>query len=97
MANDVTQLGLVMGAATLINVTHNVRARKDAVPALVASGLMFGGLAVLGELTNKMQLAVAFAWVFLIASLISRGIPLLQSVNTLPESKPATPRKGNND
>lgn len=90
MANDVTQLGLVVGTAAFINVTYSVQRNRDPVPPLVASGIMYGGLAVFGQLSNRFELAIAFAWVFLIASLISRGIPMLQSATAAVTAKPPT-------
>lgn len=88
--NDVTQLGLVVGTAAFINVTYTVQKGRDPVPPLVASGIMFSGLAVFGQLANRFELAIAFAWVFLIASLISRGIPMLQSATAVVTAKPPT-------
>ena len=84
---DVTQLSLVIGSAALINSVANIKENRDAVPPLVASGVMFGTLAVFGELTRKPELSLALAYVFLIASIIMRGIPLIRATNSLANSK----------
>lgn len=79
MSNDATQLSLVVGSAALINTVYAVQKGNDAVVPLVGSGVMFAGLLVVGGLTGKYELSIAFAWVFLIASLVGRGIPLIKS------------------
>ena len=53
MANDVAQLAVIVGTATAINVVSSVQNKRDAVPPLVASGLMFTGLATFGEMSSK--------------------------------------------
>lgn len=90
MASDATQLALVVGTAAVINVVAGVREGKDTVPTAVASGAYFLGLSVLGGLTNRWDIAIAFAWVFLIASLVMRGIPLIRTTTGLTSAD--TPR-----
>lgn len=88
MPNDAVQLSLVVGSAALINTVYAVQKNRDAVVPLVGSGVMFAGLSIVGSLSNKWELPIAFAWVFLIASLIGRGIPLIQSSSALASAKP---------
>jgi len=83
MANDATQLSLVVGSAALINTVYAVQRGNDGVTPLVGAGVMFGGLAIIGGLTNKWELPIAFAWVFLIASLVARGIPIVRASSEL--------------
>lgn len=83
MANDALQLSLVVGTAALVNTVYSIQKKRDAVPPLVASGVLYGGLAALGALTNRYDLSIAFAWVFLLASLVTRGIPLVVTTTTI--------------
>lgn len=83
MANDGLQLALVVGSATLVNTVYAIQKQGDPVPPLVASGVLYAGLTALGGLTGRFDLAIAFAWVFLLASLVTRGIPLIVTTTTL--------------
>lgn len=83
MADDAIQLSLVVGSAALINTVYSIQNKRDPVPPLVASGVMFAGLATVGALSGRYDLAIAFAWVFLLASLVTRGIPLIVTTTTL--------------
>lgn len=89
--SDVTQLTLVVGSAALINSVANVKENRDPVPPIVASGVMLGSLALFGELTRRFDLAIALAYVFLIASIVMRGIPLIRTTTSIARSQaPAT-------
>jgi 4-hydroxybenzoate polyprenyltransferase len=91
MADDALQLGVVVGSAALVNTVYSIQKQRDAVPPLVASGILYGSLMLVGGLTKRFDLAVAFAWVFLLASLVTRGIPLVTTANTLATSGTKTP------
>jgi hypothetical protein len=79
--SDVTQLALITGTSVLINTVAAAQKKKDVVVPIVAGGIGFVGLALFGGLTNRYDVANAFAWVFLIGSLVLRGMPLLQVSN----------------
>jgi len=70
---DVSHLALVCGTAAAINATDAVMTGKEVAPRLVASGLAFVSLTVAGGLMGRYDFAIALAWVFLLASLVSRG------------------------
>jgi uncharacterized membrane protein YgcG len=86
MSDDVTQLALVVGATTLINVSHAASQKTDTVVPIVAGGLTFSGLAVAGGLFKRYELFTALAWLFLISALVFRGGPLLTSGSALVSS-----------
>lgn len=83
MADDATQLGLVVGISTAVNVAYASANGKDAIVPLVAGGVTYVGLSVFGGLTKYYSVAIAVAWVFLLSSLVMRGIPLIQKTSAL--------------
>lgn len=72
-ASDVSQLAVVVGLAAAINASDAVMKGKDVAPRLVASGLSFVALSVAGGLMGRYDFVIALAWVFLLASLVTRG------------------------
>jgi len=84
---DATSVGLLTGTSALINTVYAVQNKRDPIPILVGSGVMFAGLTLVGGLTGKWQLASAFAWVFLIASLLTHGTSLIRTVDGLANAK----------
>lgn len=87
MPNDSMNLALVVGTSALINSTYAISKGNDVVVPLVGSGIMFGGLTLVGALTNKWELPIAFAWVFLLASIVGRGIPLITASSNIAKAK----------
>lgn len=83
MASDASRLALIMGASVMVNTVSSIQRGKDPVTPVVAGGVTFVGLALFGGLTNRYDLSNAIAMVFFIASLIFRGLPLIQKSNLL--------------
>ena len=80
MADDVAQLGLVMGVKALVDVSYAAQTQgKDPIVSLVSNGLLFSGLAIFAGVTKFDRLAIALGYVLLLSALMLRGIPLLES------------------
>jgi hypothetical protein len=85
--SDATTLATVVGTATAINTVYAIQKNRDAAPVLVGSGILFGCLVLTGELTQKWQLAVALAWLFLIGSFFAHGVPAITSLASAASAK----------
>jgi len=83
MNSDLSTLALVSGVTTAINAAYTIQRGGDGVVSVVAGGVAFVALATFGGLVGRMELATALAYVFLVAALFLRGLPLIQSTTTL--------------
>lgn len=83
MNNDVSTLALVSAVTVAINAAYTIQKGGDGVISVVAGGVSFVALATFGGLTGRMELATALAYVFLIAALFIRGLPLITSTSAL--------------
>ncbi|UJQ86509.1 membrane protein [Microbacterium phage LuzDeMundo] len=83
MKSDATQVLLITGVAAAINGVYKVQRKEDAIPSLVATGLVATSLVVFGGLIRRYDLSAALAFVFLMAVLIARGIPMLSTAQGL--------------
>lgn len=79
MRADATQVLLLTGIAALINGVYKTQRKEDAVPSLVATGMVAASLVTFGGIIKRYDLSVALAFVFLMAVMISRGIPMLDT------------------
>lgn len=83
MAANVFQLTTAIGTATAINSAYAIKKNKSVVQVLLANGALLVGLSTAGTLTNRRDIFLALAMLYLFASLITRGTYLLQSVTDL--------------
>lgn len=87
MNGDVSHLALVSGVTVAINAVSAINRGKEPIVSIVGGGVAFVGLAVFGGLTGRMELATAVAYVFLIAALVLRGLPLIRTSTALASQK----------
>lgn len=83
MDTDVSHLALVSGVMVAINTVSAMKAGKEPIVPVIAGGLSFVSLAIVGGLLNRMDLATAIAYVFLVSSLFLRGVPLIRATTDL--------------
>lgn len=77
---DNSTLGLALGVKALVDVTYSAQvAGKDPVVSLVANGILFASLAIFAGVTKFNALVNALAVVLLLAALVFRGAPMLNS------------------
>ena len=83
--SDLTKLGATLGAATAINTSYQISKGVDPVPSLVTAGIFFGLLAGAGSLfgAGGQRVAKYFGYLILLAVILGRGYPLLQSITKL--------------
>lgn len=89
MKSDATQVLLLTGIAALINGVYKAQRKEDAIPSLVATGMVAVSLVTFGGIIKRYDLSTALAFVFLMAVLISRGIPMLDTATGLISSRKA--------
>ncbi len=87
MAGSVLSLGLVSGLATTINTTYAIKKGNNAVTPLLAGGVQYVCLSVLGGLTGRYDVATALAWLFLVAAIINHLAPLIDTTTSLVNPK----------
>lgn len=90
MRSDATQVLLLTGTAAAINGVYKTQRKEDAVPSLVATGLVTASLVIFGGLIKRYDLSTALAFVFLMAVLIARGVPMMDTASKLITSPKAT-------
>jgi len=83
MNGNASHLALVCGVTIAINTVASIASGKEAIVTVVAGGTAFVGLAMLGGLTGRYDLATAVAYVFLVAAIIMRGLPIIKTTTTL--------------
>jgi hypothetical protein len=95
--SDIGKIGGAIGAATAINTSYQISKGVDPVPSLVAAGIFFGLLAGAGSLFGDggKRVAKYFAYLILLAVVLGRGYPLLQSITKLTAGLTVTPTKTN--
>ena len=86
MSKDLSQLGLIVGTTAALNLVHGSTKGKDLTTIGVASAVAYVALATVGGITGRWELPIAAAWVFLIAALVFRGLPLIQVQTELAKS-----------
>lgn len=80
---DISHLALICGVSTAINAVATMKAGNDPIVPVIAGGLSFVSLSIVGGLLNRMDLATAVAYVFLVSSLFLRGVPLVRTTTDL--------------
>lgn len=93
MAGSVLSLAMVSGTATVINTTYAVKKGNNAVTPLLAGGLQYVALSVVGGLTGRYDVATALAWLFLVAAIINHLAPLIDTTNAVVKSTQKKPKK----
>lgn len=86
MAGSVLSLGMVSGSATIINTVYAMKKGENAVTPLLAGGLQYVALSVVGGLTGRYDLATAIAWLFLVGAIINHLGPLIDTTNAVVSS-----------
>lgn len=81
-AGTVTALfGVTAGVSTFYQVSKS----RDPFPVLMATGLAYGGTALVGQFLDW-QLAAAIAAVICIGVVVFRGVPIIQGAQKLIDS-----------
>jgi hypothetical protein len=95
--SDLGKLGGALGAATAINTSYQISKGVDPVPSIVTAGIFFGLLAVAGSLFGDggKRVAKYFGYLILLAVILGRGYPVLQSIGKLAGGLTVTPTKTN--
>jgi hypothetical protein len=84
---DITTVGLLVGTSALINVTYAVQHKKPVATVLVGNGLSFAALAVFGSISGRMDVAAAFAGLFLVSALLFHGTKIDLGISALAGKK----------
>lgn len=88
MNGDVSHLALVCGVTTAINTVYAVQQqKKEPIVPILAGAIAFVALAVVGGLANRTELATAVAYIFLVAAIFIRGLPIIRTASTLGGAK----------
>lgn len=86
MAGSVLSLAMVSGTATVINTIYAVKKGENAVTPLLAGGVEYVALTVVGGLTGRYDVATALAWLFLVAAVINHLGPLIETTDKVVKS-----------
>ncbi len=76
MNDDVSEIALLVGVSVAINAVYAIQHKGNTVKTVVAGGLLFVAMSLIGGITGRYDVAKALAVVFLLASGITHGIPL---------------------
>lgn len=79
--SDAAQLALICGTSTAVNALYVVKSGGDLTRPLIASGLGYVALSVTAGITKRWDLVIAIATVFMVGSIIVRGLPLIESTD----------------
>jgi hypothetical protein len=95
--SDLGKIGGALGAATAINTSYQISKGVDPVPSLVTAGIFFGLLAGVGSLfgAGGQRVAKYLAYLILLAVILGRAYPLLQSIQKLTAGLTVSPKSSN--
>lgn len=86
---DAGTVTALMGVAAGVSATYQVTKSRDPFPVLMASGIAYAGVCLLGQLVDW-QLAAAVAAVICLGVVIFRSGPLVAGVQKLVNSPAAS-------
>ena len=97
MASDLGKIGGALGAATAINTSYQISKGIDPVPSVVTAGILFGLVAGGSSLFGNggQRVGKYFAYLILLAVILGRGYPLLQSIQKLTAGLTVSPKASN--
>jgi len=76
------KLLLIVGLATLVNVTARIREGKEPVSPLIGAGVLLAMLGIVGAVW-RWDIVIIMAVLFLVSSLVIKGVPTVQALNQL--------------
>lgn len=86
MAGSVLSLAMVSGTATVINTVYAIKKGNNAVTPMLAGGLEYVALSVVGGLTGRYDVATALAWLFLVSAIVNHLGPLIDTTSSVVKS-----------
>lgn len=80
--NDFGKLLLIVALATFVNVTARVREGKEPVSPIIGAGVLLTMLGIVGAIW-RWDIVIIMAVLFLVSSLVIKGVPTVQALNQL--------------
>lgn len=79
---DFSKLLLIIGVATIVNVVARIREGKEPASPIIGAVILLTMLGILGALW-RYDIVLIMASLFLVSSLVLKGVPTIQALNQL--------------